>query len=392
MLERAAYRFGNTVRWLIRFGSAFVVVLIMTPDPPLAIAAMVLAGDRLAYLTQVLGGLLAAIAVRAEILQFRLGTERPAIRFRVRRTQVSIGIPVGFRMDHGPISVGWRAVVVLGGLLVNLAVAGIALALPLPRAIADSLAVLLVANAVEDLMPIRTKGGDVSAGARLLGLRSHGRSAAVLKDLNAFWDNRDNPAHSPDLTNRVLAAYREGDPVARENVHLLAIMLRREGRVAELAELHAESPEHGEKLDEAHLGAFLEFEWNVVAVPGLPQAEADRAAARLERLLEYLWVPITYATRRYSWIMPPARSRRRTRKWSRSVTPSGSGRSGAAWFRVRCGRCASRKSSYSRRTVIRWRWFQINVRLSSSRFKPTSRRSSHLRTDQDWPGRRPTAN
>lgn len=287
MLERAAYRFGNTVRWLIRFGSAFVVVLIMTPDPPLAVAAMVLAGDRLAYLTQVLGGLLAAIAVRAEILQFRLGTERPAIRFRVRRTQVSIGIPVGFRMDHGPISAGWRAVVVLGGLLVNLAVAGIALALPLPRAIADSLAVLLVANAVEDLMPIRTKGGDVSAGARLLGLRSHGRSAAVLKDLNAFWDNRDNPAHSPDLTNRVLAAYREGDPVARENVHLLAIMLRREGRVAELAELHAESLEQGEKLDEAHLGAFLEFEWNVVAVPGLPQAEADRAAARMERLLEY---------------------------------------------------------------------------------------------------------
>ena len=26
-----------------------------------------------------------------------------------------------------------------------------------------------------------------------------------------------------------------------------------------------------------------------------------------------------------------------------------------------------KKSSYSRRTVIRWRWFQINVRSSSSR-------------------------
>jgi hypothetical protein len=51
-----------------------------------------------------------------------------------------------------------------------------------------------------------------------------------------------------------------------------------------------------------------------------------------------LCVPGTYAARRYSWITPPARSRRRTRKWSRSVTPSGSGRSGAAWFRVRCGR------------------------------------------------------
>ncbi len=51
-----------------------------------------------------------------------------------------------------------------------------------------------------------------------------------------------------------------------------------------------------------------------------------------------LWVPETYATRRYSWITPPARSRRWTRNRSRSVMPSGSGRSGAAWFRVRCGR------------------------------------------------------
>jgi transposase len=62
---------------------------------------------------------------------------------------------------------------------------------------------------------------------------------------------------------------------------------------------------------------------------------ADEASVRTS----YLWVPITYATRRYSWITPPARSRRRTRKWSRSLAPSGSGRSGAAWFRVRCGRC-----------------------------------------------------
>jgi hypothetical protein len=51
-----------------------------------------------------------------------------------------------------------------------------------------------------------------------------------------------------------------------------------------------------------------------------------------------LWVPKTYTTRRYSWIMPAARSRRWTRKWSRSAMPSGSGRSGAACFRARCGR------------------------------------------------------
>ena len=51
-----------------------------------------------------------------------------------------------------------------------------------------------------------------------------------------------------------------------------------------------------------------------------------------------VWVPKSYATRRYSWITPLTRSRRRTRMWSRSATLSGSGRSGAAWFRVRCGR------------------------------------------------------
>ena len=52
-----------------------------------------------------------------------------------------------------------------------------------------------------------------------------------------------------------------------------------------------------------------------------------------QQLLALLCVPKTYATRRYSWITPPTRSRRRTRMWSRSVTSSGSGRSGAAWFK-----------------------------------------------------------
>ena len=59
----------------------------------------------------------------------------------------------------------------------------------------------------------------------------------------------------------------------------------------------------------------------------------------LMRAIQQLWVPKTYATMRYSWMTPPARSRRWTRNLSRSVTSSGSERSGAAWFRARCGRC-----------------------------------------------------
>jgi hypothetical protein len=46
------------------------------------------------------------------------------------------------------------------------------------------------------------------------------------------------------------------------------------------------------------------------------------------------------------------------------VISPGSGRSGAAWFRARCGWCIL--SSYSRRTLIGGRWFQIKVRSSSS--------------------------
>jgi PIN domain-containing protein len=61
----------------------------------------------------------------------------------------------------------------------------------------------------------------------------------------------------------------------------------------------------------------------------------------LARIVELMVrVPITYATCWYSWRMPPARSRLRMRKLSRSMTFSGRGRSGAAWPRARCGRCA----------------------------------------------------
>jgi hypothetical protein len=43
------------------------------------------------------------------------------------------------------------------------------------------------------------------------------------------------------------------------------------------------------------------------------------------------------------------------------------GRSGAACLEVRCGRWVLEKSSYSRRTVIRCRWFQTRVRSGSFR-------------------------
>jgi hypothetical protein len=276
------------------------VVLIMTPDPVLAIFGFLLGADRIAYVAGVLGELIAALAVGAEVREVRFGTARPAIRFRVRNVQVSLGLPVGYWINHRPVSAGRHAVILLGGPLANLALAGIVQAFPLPRPIGSSLAVMFVAHAVQELIPVRMRGGRASAGEQLLHLRSHG----LLMELDDFWVNRDSRAHSPGLTDRVLAAYRQGVPEARINPHLLAMLLRREDRIAELLELHAGLAEPDKALDEAYGGAFVECEWNVLTVPGLPVAEADLAAARLERLPRFsrpdrqVWMAATLALTR----------------------------------------------------------------------------------------------
>lgn len=53
--------------------------------------------------------------------------------------------------------------------------------------------------------------------------------------------------------------------------------------------------------------------------------------------------------------------------WSGSVIGSGCECSGDAWLSVRCGRWLLWRSSDSRRVWRRWCWFQMSVRLSSSR-------------------------
>lgn len=286
MLVRTAYAAGGTVKWLVFFGSVSLVALIMTPGyPVLAIAGLVLGAAWFASAAQALGVLLAALAVRAGIREFRFGPVQPAIRFRVRDAEVSLGLPFGYWMNQRPVSTVRHAVILLGGPLANLALAGIVQAFPVPRPIASSLAVMFVAHAIEELIPVRAKDGRTSAGGQLLHLRSEG---SLLGELHDFWVNRDSPAHSPELTERVLAAYREGVDVARFNAHVLAMMLRREGRVAELLELHAGLAEPGAALDEpARRDIFVECERNVLTVPGLPATEANRAAVRLERLRKF---------------------------------------------------------------------------------------------------------
>ncbi len=93
------------------------------------------------------------------------------------------------------------------------------------------------------------------------------RYSGTLEDFEA---GRDAGAHSPERADRVLAAYRKGVPIARANAHLLAMMLRREGRTAELMQLHEQLPALTDTDDEAQAAALAELEWAVMTVPGDP--------------------------------------------------------------------------------------------------------------------------
>ncbi len=264
MLERIAYTAGEAARRVLYVGSAVLVALIMTPAPLLEIVAVIVVGTLITLEADALGSLLAALLVRARILEFRLGPARPAIRFRIRRAQVSLGLPFGHWMEHGPAPTGRRVVFLLAGPVANLVLAGVVVAVPVSSAMASSLAVLCVARALEALAPTRAKNGQLSAGAQLLEIRPHGQHAKILRDLKDFGASRDIAAHSPERAGRVLAAYQEGVPIARANAHLLAMMLRREGRIAELMELHEQLPALTDADDEAQAAALAELEWTVM--------------------------------------------------------------------------------------------------------------------------------
>ena len=224
--------------------------------------------------------------------------------------------------------------------------------------------------------------------ARVLAQAYHWRwigSETCLKEAKSAITGA-GPSTGPMLRSASPALVRQEHAAWVTAVELARALARAAAAVAVPARRghHAGQPVHPRQISfTAARRAVIASVRSGAATASLPAAltEANRdailagLARRRVQVDRHLWVPKTYATRRYSWITPPTRSRRRTRMWSRSVTPSGSGRSGAAWFRVRCGRCVLQKSSYSRRTVIRWRWFQGRVRSSSSRRQPPIQRS-----------------
>jgi hypothetical protein len=283
----------------------------MSSVSPLVALAVVFGGIVLAAVVHELGHLLACLLGKVEVCEFQLGAPPLAFRFRVGKTRVILGLPFRGHVRHGPTTTGRRAAFLAAGPLADVAAAGVVLTLPMGRQSATCLAVVFGGIGIASLVPCRTKKGGMSDGAGLLGLRGYGRNAVVQADMREFAAAPDGPGLS-ERASRVLAADREGVPIAREWAGLLAEMLRREGRMAEVLEIHAGLPVLDGALDETQAWSAHLVEWNVVAVPGLPAEVVHEAASRVQWVLDhYHFGPDDTAINRYAVLHTLATARLR---------------------------------------------------------------------------------
>jgi hypothetical protein len=107
----------------------------------------------------------------------------------------------------------------------------------------------------------------------------------LLADIKEFAANPRGPVQ-PDRTARVLAAYRSGDPVATTIAGYLGAMLRREGRTADLLEVHAGIAMPSGSRANLLTQAMHDLEYCVLLVPGLSADVYDLAASRVEWVLD----------------------------------------------------------------------------------------------------------
>jgi peptidase M50-like protein len=207
VLAKGLFRVGIGLRLVvsvIAFGLSMVMFTLVEPpgsasEPGAAVFAcliLLLVGRPAAVVVHESGHLLACLAFRVKVREFRIGRpDRAAYRFTVRGVTVAMGKPFAGQVVHDPVPSRWHAaMIVIAGSLANLVAAGVLLALglgtapplsgavqvPVHQAIEVSLAALFAATGISGLLPLRTGWGSLSDGARLLRLGS-GRFARALR-------------------------------------------------------------------------------------------------------------------------------------------------------------------------------------------------------------------
>jgi hypothetical protein len=262
VLRQALYFFGQVAIALIAVAGFGLPLLAYGGAPGaqhqfLALYGVLCLGLLAGVVAHELGCLLACRAVGAEVKAFWLGGRRALIRFRAGTVQVSLGWPYRGRVEYSGALFFWRrAVITLAGSLTELALAGLVLASGAAAASGQGVPPLVVAAAdglamggLVNLMPYRTRSGELTDGVRLFELRS-GIAAA-----------------------RLLAVRRT------------AAWLLRAGRAAELLELHARLDVPVGWLSVAQAANLALVELNVALLSGrLPDDAAQLAERRLSAL------------------------------------------------------------------------------------------------------------
>jgi peptidase M50-like protein len=84
----------------------------------------------------------------------------------------------------------------------------------------------------------------------------------------------------------MLGAFREGDPAARLGVGSIAVMLRRQGQIGELLELHTGFEVPAGRYTREQARSLHVVECNLLLMPGLPPEVIDEAASRVQWIVD----------------------------------------------------------------------------------------------------------
>jgi hypothetical protein len=84
----------------------------------------------------------------------------------------------------------------------------------------------------------------------------------------------------------LLRAFREGDPAAQLGVGGIAVLLRRQGRIGDLLDVHAGFGKPAGRNWQAQAQSLHQIEDSLLCVPGLPPEVIDEAAVRMRWLVD----------------------------------------------------------------------------------------------------------
>ena len=262
--------------------------------------AVVVAGSAVAVVIHELGHLVTALALGVKVRGFRIGAEDKAfVRGSVRGLRLVIGSPFhGGGVNYaGRPSAGRRVAVTFAGPLADVIVAGVLVAIPFP--VTHALAATIALVGLTNLLPIRTRAGQLSDGARLLAIWADTRAQKAVAELLKSGHDED-----ADRVKLILARYRKGDRRIRGNIGRIAGLLRKEGRTAELLEVHRGLGDPPERMSSAQAAALVQATAWLSSLAELSDDDTKVADRRLGALLRNhdldQW---TRASARYSMAM-----------------------------------------------------------------------------------------